>query len=203
MTTDPLAPTPIQRRIALATFPAFAQNLARAFAAAGIAPPEFVRTSADHLSATCVACGTRVDGRELGAVIAGEELPAASPLRQLGQGYCVKAGCRSGYYEFTFRPHPSVDWQQIAVETAPEPVTDRPSVSTLAARRVLENLRRQFNWRVGLGLLALFALLLWRQWWSGGRIPFLREGKTYISTEPMDPDVDTDDPTPEPPAPPR
>lgn len=172
-----------QRQVSLSQFPAWARNLAQALSAAGIAPRDMAATCATHLSAKCVVCDARVDGRELAALVLGEDLPATSPLRRLPQGYCVNEACKSSYYDFTCLPHTTVDWSKIGVtETLPllaPPADTNWQAAALGAgwRRVADAL----TWRFAVGLAVLLALWIWRQWWTGGSIPFFREAKTYIS----------------------
>lgn len=177
------SPAPLPRQVSLSQFSAFARNLAQALSAAGIAPRDTAATCATHLSAKCVICDARVDGRELAALIQGEELPATSPLKRLPQGYCVNEGCKSSYYEFTCLPHPAVDWSKVGVaETMPPP--EPPADTNWQAAALRAGWRRvadAFTWRFAAGLALLLALWIWRQWWTGGSIPFLREAKTYTS----------------------
>lgn len=190
------SPAPLQRQIRLAQFPAFARNLAVALTAAGVSPRDLSTTCAAHLSAKCVLCGARLDGRELAALLAAEELPEASPLRRLSQGYCVSDGCRSSYYEFAFAPHPSLDWNSVsAAETVvpAAPTSDLRWTGT-ALRALGHKVGTAFTWRFAAGLAVLLALWLWQQWWTGGSIPFFREARTFTSEgvgpEPMVDDVD-------------
>jgi len=177
------SPAPLQRQIGLGLFQPFARNLAQALSAAGVTPRDTAADCATHLSAKCVVCEARVDGRELAALIQGEELPATSPLKRLPQGYCVNEGCKSSYYEFTFLPHPLVDWSTVGTAEPILPVTPLADTNWQAAalragwRRVAD----AFTWRFAVGLAVLLTLWVWRQWWTGGSIPFFREAKTYSS----------------------
>lgn len=177
------SPAPLLRQIGLGLFPVFARNLAQGLSAAGIAPRDTAATCATHLSAKCVICDARVDGRELAALILGEELPATSPLKRLTQGYCVNEGCKSSYYEFTFLPHPLVDWSQVGAAETILPVTPPADTNWQAAalRAGWRRVAAAFTWRFAAGLAVLLALWIWRQWWTGGSIPFLREAKPFTS----------------------
>jgi hypothetical protein len=179
-----MSPTdPLLRQVSLSQFPAWARNLAQALSAAGIAPRDMAATCATHLSAKCVVCDARVDGRELAALVLGEDLPAASPLKRLPQGYCVNEACKSSYYDFTCLPHPTLDWSRIEVsETLPLPA---PPADTnwwaVALRAGWRRVADACTWRFAAGLAVLLVLWVWRQWWTGGSIPFFREEKTFFS----------------------
>jgi hypothetical protein len=178
------APVPLQRQIGLAQFPGFARNLTAALAAAGVSPRDISVTCAAHLSAKCVLCGARLDGRELAALLTADELPEASPLRRLSQGYCVSEGCKSSYYEFTCLPHPSLDWSSVSADEAIVPVAPTSDVrwAGVALRALGHKIGAAFTWRFAAGLGVLLALWLWQQWWTGGSIPFLREAHPFESS---------------------
>lgn len=186
---------PLKRQIKLAQFPGFARNVALALANAGIAPPDFTATCAAHLSARCALCEARVDGRELAALVAAEELPETSPLRRLAQGYCVSESCKSSYYEFTCAPHPTVDWLAISTEIKVEAPSPSEGLGELVLRQSARTLREQLTWKLTAAILVLAALLLWRQWWTGGSIPYFREAQSFRSEGAL-PDAMSDDSEP-------
>lgn len=188
------------RKVALAQLVPFARNARAALTRAGIADLEHLAVFQAHVTARCCGCDARPSPEVLGALLAGAELDAGRPAEEVGrlrQGYCLRSGCDSHFYELAFTPHPAVDWKVIgvAVETAAPRAAGGLVVGKAVARKTAQAVRAQLTWKLAAAVGLLLALLAWRQWWTGGSIPFFREAKTFTSEglgpEPM---VDDDEP---------
>lgn len=180
------APAPIVRKLALGQLAPFARNARAALAQAGIADLEHAGVFQIHITARCCACDARLSPEVVAALFTGAELAAgrsAEELARLRQEYCLHAGCTSRFYEFTGTPHPAVDWAAIGADCQPE--APGPSVglavSGAVARKTAQAIRTQLSWPLAAAAALLLALLLWRQWWTGGSIPFFREARPFTS----------------------
>lgn len=194
------APAPVARKLALAHLAPFARNARAALAQAGIADLEHAGVFRTHIAARCCLCDARLTPEVVAALFTGAELETSRPaeeLARLRQEYCLRAGCESRFYELTFAPHPTVNWAAIGTETLP----DAPhasvglAVGEAVVRKTARTVRAQLTWKLAAALVLLLALLVWRQWWTGGNIPFFREAKTFTS-EGVGPEPMTDDDEP-------
>lgn len=190
----------IQQRVNLAELGSFADTLRRALVAAGVPATEQAAVWRACVGANCAGCGVR-PGREVLVACLTSSEPAdplsAAGWRHLRQGYCVTDGCKARFYEFTFAPHPALDWAKIewpapGLSGGPVSEVTLAAVAGAAARSALRRARWRLTraltqWvfnprRLGkvLALLGLLgALVLYRQWFTGGHIPFLREEKSF------------------------
>ncbi|KAF0178262.1 MAG: hypothetical protein FD161_2009 [Limisphaerales bacterium] len=193
------ASAPITRKLALAHLAPFARNARAALAQAGIADLAHAGVLQTHVAARCCLCDARPSPEVVGALFTGAELAAgrsAEELARLRQEYCLRIGCESRFYELTFAPHPAVKWAAIGTEVQ----ADAPNapvgltVGEVVVRKTAQSVRAQLSWRLAAVVMLLLALLAWRQWWTGGSIPFFREARTFTSEgvgpEPMADDVD-------------
>ena len=189
------------RQINLTQFGSFGRNLRDTLIRAGVSPNELDAVVEAHLCARCVVCGAAVSGSDLAEVLLAPETAepvATGRLARLHLGYCVGSGCKARYFEFSFAPHPAIDWTQIPAlsQSGSEPRVRRASSIGLMARAAWQILMRQLTWRVGAGVAVLLALWFLRQWTTGGSIPLIREPRTFTSEattsgEPV-PDADPD-----------
>ena len=193
------ASAPIIRKLALAQLAPLARNARAALSQAGIADLEHAGIFQTHINARCCGCDARPSSEVVTALFSGAELEVSRPaeeLARLRQEYCLRPGCESRFYEFTFTPHPAVDWN--AIETDSEPETPRPSVGlsvgSAVVRQSARTVRAQLTWKFAAAVALLIALLAWRQWWTGGSIPFFREAKSFtsegVAAEPLPDDGD-------------
>lgn len=190
----------LTRQISLAEFSGFGRNLRDALTCAGLSDGEQFAACETHLNARCAVCGMMVNGRALATAFLAAEAPepsAADPLSRLRLGYCVDRSCSSGFYEFTFAPHPAVEWERIPLHREPDPAAVRPSegLARVLARGLAEVVKANCNRRAAAALALLLALWIARQWVNGGRIPFIREPKTYTgsASAEMSPSASADD----------
>lgn len=177
---------PIVRKLALAQLAAFARNARAALAQAGIPDLEHAGVFRTHIAARCCGCDARLSPEVVAALFTGAALQAGRPadgLARLREEYCLRTGCESRFYELTFSPHPLVDWAAIGTDSQP----DSPQASVNLAvggavvRTTARAVRAQLSWKLAAAVALLLALLAWRQWWTGGSIPFFREAKTFTS----------------------
>ncbi len=180
---------PITRQVSLAHLPDFGRNLCDAFARAGIRDGDRAAVCEMHLNAKCAVCRIAVNGRALAPVLLVPDTPnpsATDALSRLRMGNCVDRACSSAFYEFTFAPHPAIDWLEISVTRPEEEEPCQPTAGFWrdAAQTVIEIVRRQLTRRVAIALAVLIALWMMRQWMNGGRIPVIREPKTYTGQLP-------------------
>lgn len=183
------------RRIGLEQLVPFARNARAALTSAGVADLEQLAVFQAHVTARCCGCDARPSSEVLGALLVGAELEAGRPAEELGrlrQGYCLRAGCGSRFYELSFVPHPAVDWAAVGTAAAQPGGAEgasQPALGELILRQTWQAVRAQLTWQLAAVVALLLAVLVWRQWWTGGSIPFFREAKTFTSeglgAEPM------------------
>ncbi len=174
------------RKLALAQLAAFAGNARAALSQAGIPDLEHTGVFRSHVAARCCGCDARPLPEVVAALFTGAALEAGRPaaaLARLREEYCLRAGCESRFYELTFTAHPLVDWA--AVETDGQRDSPQASVNLAVGGAVVRStaraVRAQLSWKLAAAVALLLALLAWRQWWTGGSIPFFREARTFTS----------------------
>jgi hypothetical protein len=163
----------------------------------GIADLDHAAVFQSHIGLRCCGCDAQPSPAVVAALFTGGALEtgrSAEELSRLRQEYCLRSGCDSRFYELTVAPHPSVDWADVGTESLPEgPQTSvGRAVGSAVVDKAAQTVRAQFSWRLVAVGVALLALLVWRQWWTGGSIPFFREAKTFTS-EGMPADIDLND----------
>ena len=205
----------ILHRVSLAELGPFAETLRQALVAADVPATEQAAVWRACVRANCAGCGVR-PGREVLVACLTSSEPTdpliAAGWRHLRLGYCVTDGCKARFYEFTFAPHPDLDWAKIAwpapgLSGGPVSEVTLADVAGAAARstlrRALARVRRTvtrqiFNpqrvWKVAALLGLLGALLFYRQWITGGHIPFFREEKDLTGSGEMLGELPADDP---------
>jgi hypothetical protein len=194
-------PASISRQLALQQLVPFAHSLRAALSNAGVAEPDHMAVCQTRITARCCGCEARPSSEVLGALLVGTELAAGRPAEELGRlrhGYCLRTGCESRFYELTFVAHPAVDWAAVGTAAAQPSAATGAAHPTLAAmlwRKIWPAVRAQLTWNLAAVIALLLALIVWRQWWTGGSIPFFREARTFTSEgvgpEPV---VDDDEP---------
>ena len=177
---------PTIRKLALTQLAAFARNARAALSQAGIADLEHVGVFRTHITARCCGCDARPSPEVVAALFTGAALEAGRPadgLARLREEYCLRSDCESHFYELTFTPHPLVDWAAIGTDSqssSPQVSVNR-AVGGAVVRSTASAIRAQLSWKLAATVALLIALLAWRQWWTGGSIPFFREAKTFTS----------------------
>ena len=177
---------PITRKLPLAQLAAFACNARAALSQAGVEDLEHAGVFRLHIAARCCGCDARPSPEVVTALFTGAALEAIRPAQELArlrEEYCLRKDCKSRFYELTFAPHPLVDWAAIGTDS--QPGSPQASVSLAVGGAVVRStaraVRAQLSWKLAAAAALLIALLAWRQWWTGGSIPFFREAKTFTS----------------------
>lgn len=140
--------------------------------------PDKLRAAIDQAwSAECVACGIRLSGFEL--LKFQEETSDDARVERLRSGYCARNGCESLFYRATCAPHPQVNWPSLL-----NPSHELTQVEKAAAERNIkqrEAARRRYKAlvRTGVAVGALLIVFVFRQYYVGGRIPFIREPEQF------------------------
>lgn len=138
----------------------------------------------EALSAECVQCGIRLAGTELlklgePTTEAAAEGAGNARVERLRIGYCARNGCESHYYRLTRGARAGLDWGKFASpaqELAGAAVSEQEKAGAQARRAA----NKQWNLlRIGAALLFLLVVLLVRQIYVGGRIPFIREPEQF------------------------
>lgn len=201
----------ITRQISLAHVVDFGRNVAAALTSAGVPAAEQLAVCEAHVTAKCPLCKTAVNGRTLAAALltgAATQATGVAAASRLRLGYCLRRGCPSAFYEFECASHPTIDWAQIPVAStlAASPRESGVSVASAVAQTAALKLKglanaaalklkhlantaasmvkRQLTWRTAAALAVLLALWMSHQWVTGGRIPLIREPKSYATQLP-------------------
>jgi hypothetical protein len=131
----------------------------------------------ESLSAECVQCAIRVNGPELLKLGEGNT-ENDSKLDRLKSGYCARNGCDSHFYRVTQAADPQIDWPKLLhpaqeiTQTETEPEKARVPLVRMARRH-----RNILRIAVIVGALLLVVIL--RQIYMGGAIPFIREPEAF------------------------
>jgi hypothetical protein len=131
----------------------------------------------ESLSGECVQCSIRVTGSEL-LKISNEETAADTKLERLRSGYCARNGCDSNFYRVMCAPHPLVDWPKLLHRereiTQTKVEEQKVKVDLARTARRYRNLLRTAT-IIGV----LFVVIILRQIYVGGSIPFVREPEAF------------------------
>jgi hypothetical protein len=131
----------------------------------------------ESLSAECVQCAIRVNGGDLLKLGEGDT-ENNSKLERLKSGYCARNGCDSLFYRVTRAPHPQIDWPKLLhpaqeiVQTKTETGKAQPTLARMARRH--RNILR-----TAAIIAALLVIVIVRQFYMGGAIPFIREPEAF------------------------
>lgn len=163
------------REVHLLQLEAFCQRLMEALGRAGLGREKSFEVLHASLTAECVKCGFRVSGEEIFALSKTEDTEGLiGPVRRLHLGDCARSGCESYFYRLSFQRHPEAAW--VALLAQVERIQEEQAATSAAGRRVA---RLGVARRVGLALVIVVLLLLFRQWYFGGRIPLIREPEKF------------------------
>ena len=166
------------RQMHLQKLEPFCQALDQALARAGLAPEQAHELWRVGVAAECTRCRIRIYGEELYALSQPpSEEYANAKLGRLRLGDCARSGCDSYYYRLTFFPCPEVNWAEIlaAIERDPEGPAGQKAGEPAPNSGWRLLLRWPVTRRVSVALALVVMLLVFRQWYIGGRIPLLRE----------------------------
>jgi hypothetical protein len=134
------------------------------------------------LTVECVKCGIRVSGAELLAISAAADEANTSPkVKRMRLGYCARDTCEGLAYRIHFSDLPGFAWQAVygLAETANCSRRELAAAEAAAALAQKRQVRRRYLMRVAVALGALVLLFVLRQWYTGGRIPIVREPEKF------------------------
>ena len=166
----------VSRQVRLESLWNLLRSLAGRLWSAGLDSERLHATWRSRVDVACEACDTRLTKDELTALLDLPEGadPTAARLLRLSQGYCLNPGCSARFYRLTLAPAEGLDWNalldaaesQQKAEACATTTEDRPAnpQSSLFANRKI---------RIALALAVLVAVLLIRQWYVNGEIPFV------------------------------
>lgn len=173
----------VTRQVHLQKLEAFCRELDKTLSRAGLLPDKSIQAWGGSVAARCTQCDIQVSGEELFALSKSPSAELASAkIGRLRLGDCARKGCSSYYYHLTFRPYPDLNWPEILAQT--ETIKDEPAEQW---PRELACISRGLSifWlgpatrRLGGAFLLVLLLLIVRQWYIGGRIPFLHEPQKF------------------------
>ena len=183
MTTSEL----LTKDVPLPKLEAFCQNLGKALHRAGVPSDiagEIWRTGLD---ARCVECDIRIYGEEL--LTLSEPVannPANTKRGRLHLGDCARQGCNAYSYRLTFYPCLNLNWPELlaAANTPENSAPEESRAETKAMAGAWTHLLRLRAIRAtAITVAAITLLLVFRQWYNGGRIPLLREPRKFTVSQ--------------------
>jgi hypothetical protein len=183
-TPSPAPPTDLAQRVDLPSLVSFVGRLRERLRNA-VGAEELVTAALSRaVQIACPQCGLELTTEDLDALAAEEsgETTANAKVQRLRQGYCGRNGCNAFIYQFTFNPYPGVDWPAILGEarTIATAAGTETAAATVAPAALPPDRRRQRLLRMVIGVGIALVLFLVRQWYySGGRIPFIREPRQF------------------------
>lgn len=131
----------------------------------------------EALSGECVQCGIRVTGAEL--LKLGEGNAANDPkVERLKSGYCARNGCDSHFYRVTRASHPQIDWPKL-IAPAQEIVQTKTEAEQAEADLTKMARRHRNILRTAVIVGVFFLVVILRQIYFGGSIPFIREPEAF------------------------
>ncbi len=178
-------PEEVSRQVRVETVWTLLRDLARALFAKGLSAETIRGIYAGHIRATCDACGAELASHDLVALLdaAGDTEFPNPKLERLHKGYCLMEGCDSYFYRMRFLPVEGVDWN-----------TALPEAEALPAKLEAEAKRREpFTWhrfvrgqkfRVGVLVMVMLLLLVYRNWYFNGTLPFVSKRFEAASPHP-------------------
>ena len=174
--------SPTIRQEHLQNLAPFCHDLRETLIRAGLGPDEILAAFRITVAAECVGCGIHISGEELFALSQPPSADQASvKIGRLRLGDCARQGCDSFYYRINLHPYPGVNWPKLLSEVenrpAEQPAAEPAQVAVQT--RLLRVSNSRLARRVGIVLAAGMLLLIARQFYVGGRIPFLREPEHF------------------------
>jgi hypothetical protein len=174
--------------------PVLAVALIEGLRRSGLPSERLRELTGNAIKGECARCRMTITGDDLLAVtLAGSDSAAASPrIARLRNGYCARDTCDSRFYDLRFESAPDIDWGSLLAtadaavskpESAARSGDDDIAVHVAEART---RFRRSLWLRVALPVALLAAALLFRQWYRGGTIPFIREPEAF-KVDPLPP----------------
>ena len=163
----------------LASLTQFSSALAGAFASA---TPETEKALGEALFGECIQCGISVNGSEL-ARVCGQDANAApeDKLSRLRLGYCARKGCNGHTYRLKFYKHIDLKWDDVLARIEGNLQVQQDEIDEAAG--VVQEVKREEHLRSAKKFFAFvtvcLVLLILRQLFMGGAIPFIREPEKF------------------------
>jgi hypothetical protein len=180
-------------RMALEAVVHFPAALVQALAQSGMGGAQLEQILEANLRIVCPVCGICLKPEELRCLIlTGGKIGGNSPkLERLRLGYCLRNGCSSRFYDFTWKPTPGVDWPAVLMRVdhlinsasgeGPEKHRSTWECLNFEMNRWWRELPSQFSRRHAMAgfLLLLFLAIYWLQ--SGRPVPgFAPKARVFI-----------------------
>lgn len=163
----------------------FSGNLAAAVHRHYKGSREYTQAVSEGLLAECDVCGIPLTGQDL--LLAGDATgtEVGVKVKRLRLGFCARDGCESYFYRLSLRPVTGLDWKEVLahIETLREARKQAMDAEASAQKQAdpMVKLKKVRKIAIAIGLVLM--LLLIRQWYVGGTIPFIREPeKFHVST---------------------
>ncbi len=169
-------PEEVSRQVRVEAVWGLLRNLARSLFAKGLSAEKIRAVYAGSIHVACESCASELREADLVALLdAASDTQLANPkLNRLHKGYCFKPGCDSYFYRLKFLPFEGIDW-----------LTALPEAEALPAKLAAEEKRQEpFTWgsfvrspkfRESAGLVILIGLLVYRNWYFNGTLPFVSQ----------------------------
>jgi hypothetical protein len=158
---------------------AFCRSLERALAVA-YGSAELAGIWRLYVSAECPVCGIRVGGNELRALAFAPSAELASAkIGRMRLGFCARQGCEAWHYAMHFWSQEGIDWARMLEAAERQEVGSSANASERQWFTALRTLTRGHAGRVAAMASVVLALWLAREFYLGGRIPFLREPEKF------------------------
>jgi len=157
----------------------FSQSMMQRIEASGNTPRVLLEAAYGSLSGECIQCGFRISGEELLSLSSSELDDKASPrLKRLRLGYCARNGCDAVYYRISCTGHPDINWLSF-FQKQDLPTINFSRSETSRLKPIHFSLGKFLDWRILITAVTLLVLILLRQYYRGGSIPFLREPENF------------------------
>ena len=169
-------PGEVSRQVRVEAVWGMLRNLARSLFARGLSAEKIRAVYGGSIHVACESCASELREADLVAMLdAASDTQLANPkLNRLHKGYCFKPGCDSYFYRLRFEPVEGIDW-----------ATALPEAEALPAKLAAEEKRQEpFTWesfvrspkfRASAGLVVLVGLLVYRNWYFNGTLPFVSQ----------------------------
>lgn len=176
----------------IAELAAFSQELAAACRHCDLDSEKASQVMSDAVVAECVKCNIHVRGDELLLIATATSDPSVhAKIKRMNLGYCARDGCESLTYLLRFNQTAGLDWEKFQehMEAARNKRLQFFAAEAAAKRVMQQKAKQWYLRRLAIMVGVILILLVIRQWYTGGRIPLLREPEKFRvtpATEPPD-----------------
>ncbi len=158
----------------------FCRSLREGLGRAGLTAEKSIEVMRSAVAGECVQCGIHLSGEEL-VLLSQPPLKTeeSAKIQRLRLGDCARKGCDSFYYRMIFGRHMELDWTTF-LNGLEQPEAKPAVVATEAAREISKPRRSPIlKYRFLIGVAIVLFIFIARQWYLGGRIPFIREPEKF------------------------